>query len=356
MKILLTASFKNGIFCNGLQQNIITLAELIKDLDHEPLIVVNHKIDECKDPPLDILIMEEHEIKDQEDIDICLQTGWVISNKDIDSLNTKNKNFKNIHIHYGNRLLADIEQSSWHNRCIPNYKVDEVWISPHYNFSRQYFKSFYNNKNVKILPYIWSDKYIKEQESILNQQGLSAFYKKGSEKNIGILEPNLNMTKHCLPSILICEELYNNKKNLFEKLNVYCCSRILDKKYFRSLMWETNIQKDQKVMFHYRKNISEIFAKESNVIVSNQLLNGLNYTYLEAIYFNLPLIHNSEFIKDFGYFYENYNTIDGAKQLSNAIIFHDENLEEYQTKNKVLLNKYSPKNKDNIENYKILFS
>ena len=58
MNILLTASYKNGIFCNGLQQNIVFLAELFKDIGFEPLIAIDHGIDECIDPPNDILILE----------------------------------------------------------------------------------------------------------------------------------------------------------------------------------------------------------------------------------------------------------------------------------------------------------
>ena len=54
MKILLTANYKNGVFSNGLQQNIVFLAELLKKIGFEPIIAINHKIDDCVDPPKDI--------------------------------------------------------------------------------------------------------------------------------------------------------------------------------------------------------------------------------------------------------------------------------------------------------------
>ena len=62
MKVLLTANFENGLFSNGLQQNIIFLSELLIELGFNPIIAVNHDIDKCIDPPCDILIIEKNEI------------------------------------------------------------------------------------------------------------------------------------------------------------------------------------------------------------------------------------------------------------------------------------------------------
>jgi len=47
MNILLTANYKNGLFSNGLQQNIVFLAELLKGIGFTPIIAINHKIEEC---------------------------------------------------------------------------------------------------------------------------------------------------------------------------------------------------------------------------------------------------------------------------------------------------------------------
>ena len=84
MKILLSASLNKGLFCNGLTQNIITLAELIKNIGHEPIIAINHEMDECKDPPIGILIVERDEIDEYGPYDYVLQTGWVIDNAQVE--------------------------------------------------------------------------------------------------------------------------------------------------------------------------------------------------------------------------------------------------------------------------------
>ena len=355
MNILLTASFDKGLFCNGLQQNIVFLAELIKDLGHTPIIALSHDIDKSIDPPTDILLIERGEIKDLGKIDYLLQTGWVVSNRDIDYLKEKNPACKNIHIHYGNRLLADVEQCKWDNLCVGIHRVDEVWVSPHYEFSFAYFKTYYKTQKVFELPYIWDDKYIKIHADIFREAGTPCEYNPDAEKNIGILEPNLNMTKNCIPSIFIADELMNQHENLFNKLTVYCSSKIREKKYFRSLMWNLDITKKNKIIFADRKKVSLIFAKESNVIISHQLLNALNYTYLEALYFNIPLVHNSEYIKSTGYYYPDYETQLGAKALHEALTYHDKNLDSYKKSAKEVLYRYSPKNPLVKERYRDLF-
>ena len=61
MKVLLTANYKNGMFSNGLQQNVITLSKLLRNLGLEVIIAINHPVDECIDPPTNILIIEDKE-------------------------------------------------------------------------------------------------------------------------------------------------------------------------------------------------------------------------------------------------------------------------------------------------------
>jgi hypothetical protein len=355
MNIVLTASFNKGIFCNGLQQNIIFLADMLKEMGYNPIICLNHEINKSIDCPANLLIVEKKELLEFDDIDFLLQTGWVVDNKTIDFIKIKNPKMKNVHVHYGNRMLADVEQASWDTVSVGTHKVDEVWISPHYEISTNYFKTFYQTERVFILPYIWSSKYIDIHENIWNKAGLSCKYDPESVKKIGIVEPNLNITKSCIPAIMLVEEYYNSYFSSFDRLNVYCSSRIRDAKYFKSLMWNLNIIKDKKVTFCNREKISKVFSNDCNVIVSHQLLNALNYTYLEALHFNIPLVHNSEYIKDAGYYYPDYDTKIGSKALSDALSFHDSNLEKYAKKAEAVLYRYSPKNPKVRSKYEKLF-
>jgi len=356
MDIVLTAGFDKGVFCNGLQQNIVFLAELLKDIGHEPILCLNHDLDKSIDAPENIMTINRKDLIKLNNIDYVLQTGWVVENVLIDKLKEIHPKLKNIHIHYGNRMLADIEQAPRDNICVGNHGVDEVWISPHYEISTQYFKTFYNTQKVFILPYIWSPKYVQAHERIWNTAGESCYYNPGRPKNIAIVEPNLNITKSCIPAIMAAEELLNFEEDSFDKLIVYCSAKMAKKRYFRSLMWCLNLAKKNKIYFDSRQKISKVFAKECSIVLSHQLLNALNYTYLEALYFNIPVVHNSEYIKEAGYYYADYNTQDAAAALKSAISFHDKNLDQYKEEAAKVLWRYSPENPLVKERYRKLFA
>ena len=121
-------------------------------------------------------------------------------------------------------------------------------------------------------------------------------------------------------------------------------------------MWQLDMTKNHKIDFASRKKVSLIFSHEANVVVSHQLLNALNYTYFEALYFNIPLVHNSEYIKGAGYYYPDYDTKKGGQALYEALTFHDNHLELYKEKSQKIIFKYSPKNPEVIRLYKKLFS
>ena len=74
--------------------------------------------------------------------------------------------------------------------------------------------------------------------------------------------------------------------------------------------------------------------------------------YLEAIYLNIPLLHNSELISDYGYFYPE-NDIDKAFiELNKIIENHAKSLKLYKRNCDQILKKFSSKNKKNIIDYK----
>ena len=359
MNILLTANFERGLFCNGLQQNIVFFAELIKDLGYTPILCINHSAEKCIDAPGDIITLEEKDIHQYcKKIDFIINCAFSLDKENIDFLSDKNPRCKNIHVLYGNSMLADIERCSW-DHAMPNqaYKVDEVWISPHYDFSFSYFKTYYNTDKVLELPYIWSSKYVDMHEKIWSRGGKTCFYSPHEKKNIGIVEPNLNITKHCLPAIMIVEEYFRNyNQDSFGRLISYCSQKLADKRFFKFFIWSLEIAKKGKIQFGGREKISKIFSSECNIILSHQLMNGLNYTYLEALHFNIPLVHNSEYIKDAGYYYPDYEIKKGAARLNEALNFHDKNIEEYNSKAKSVIERYSPKNPQVIERYKKLLS
>jgi hypothetical protein len=88
-----------------------------------------------------------------------------------------------------------------------------------------------------------------------------------------------------------------------------------------------------------------------DVVVCHQLLNPLNYIYLDVAYMGYPVLHNAPMCKDLGYYYEGSDTKDGAKQLNWILENHDNHIDEYNEKNKKALWRYSVNNPELVATY-----
>ncbi len=62
-----------------------------------------------------------------------------------------------------------------------------------------------------------------------------------------------------------------------------------------------------------------------------------------------PLIHNSEFLRDYGYYYPAFAADEGGRALIDAFARHDQQLEAYSAKNKALIARLAPTHPANIK-------
>jgi hypothetical protein len=64
-----------------------------------------------------------------------------------------------------------------------------------------------------------------------------------------------------------------------------------------------------------------------------------------------PVLHNAPLCKDLGYYYENSDTVDGAKKLDYILSKHDENIDAYNERNDKVLMRYYADNMELVETY-----
>ena len=102
-----------------------------------------------------------------------------------------------------------------------------------------------------------------------------------------------------------------------------------------------------------RFNLADAMGRDGGIIVSHHWENGLNYLYYEALYGGFPLVHNSPFLKDIGYYYEGFDIWDGVKTLERAALQHNETRDEYDLKAKALLNSVDSNQKRVIDAYDV---
>lgn len=243
---------------------------------------------------------------------------------------------QNVYVIYsmmGNIYTHDLETVIYdkgYNEAVPERNIfDEIWVSPHFEYSIEYYKIRYGLENIHVGPYIWSDYLVKGKPTTI--------YNKGDKLNIAICEPNISDKKNCMIPICICEK----GEQYIENMRCYCTTKLRENKYFVSFVSSLNINKKGKALFNNRNVITDIL-NTCNCVISTTQEWDLNYLFLECFYFGIPLIHNSKMLQDYGYYYPDLDISKGVEQIERVVKTHDTKL--YIEKHKHILHKYSMDN------------
>lgn len=207
---------------------------------------------------------------------------------------------------------------------------------------------------VYTVPYLWDPIFINQSISEIADKKLKFGYKKKSLRNgavISIFEPNISAVKMGVIPVMICENTYSNNPTLIKKVNFLNGIEMATHATFFHLVNRSALYQDNKLAITPRDFFAHVMANGSNVVVAHQLECTDNYAYLDALYGDYPLVHNSPTFRDVGYYYPDCDIDSGTEALIEAITSHDTNLDSYSAANKKFINNFSPLNKNNIDNY-----
>jgi mannosyltransferase OCH1-like enzyme len=362
-----------NIFSNGIKQNILFFYDLLENIGYDVYLVVwddkfkytNHlnfwNNGNIKYIRLSqILSINPH---------IVIQFGFDIAYDLMKSL--KEKNIRVVFYECSNNYLIESESCLFSNNNatdfqynkLENYTFDEIWLIPQMvNSCKHYMKTLYRT-NVVNVPFVWSPSIIENYSNEFSKiDNINLFYKnRGKEKNISIFEPNLSIMKWSLPSILICENVERTISDNKLIKHVYVTNiKTEDKTFkfslFNKLLKSLDLYKNKKLSVEARYNSLYFMSKYSDIAVSHQMENPLNYLYLDLAWMGWPIVHNAHLCKDVGYYYEGFDYEQGAEILKDVILTHDDNVEEYVKRNRSAINRYLPTNKYLQEQYKQLIN
>ena len=107
-------------------------------------------------------------------------------------------------------------------------------------------------------------------------------------------------------------------------------------------MNQLDIVRAHKAVFLGRFDTPQFLAEKTDIVVSHQWENPLNYLYLEVCWQGYALVHNAHLCPDLGYYYRDNDVNDGAAQLGRAIREHDANADAYRHRQRELIRRYLP--------------
>ena len=198
---------------------------------------------------------------------------------------------------------------------------------------------------------MWSPVFI--DYVIKNHPDINTYYQPSTEpKRISSFEPNIDVVKFTMYNILIVEQAYRENKDSIKHFYVTnTTDKMKESKLFVEIINNFDITKDHIMSFEERYRMPYFLAEYTDIVISHQWENPLNYAYLDALYLNYPLVHNAHMIKESGYYYNEFNVKEGKNQLLKVLTEHDNNLEEYNENSQKTLNRFLPTNEESIEIY-----
>ena len=368
LKIGITVNIKSAdeaLWTNGIKLNVLILYRMLKKSSKNYdvcLLNTGEFPDERRPTYLDGVPI--YNIKDKyEDIDLMIVMGAQVEAFYMMHFKIKEKK-RVVSYRCGNNYIIAAESVLFKESKDGIYQYesefDELWYIPQQHETNcGYYHTMYR-VNALIVPFVWSQFYLFNSLIEIEKSFQSGKFKKShkydsakEKKAIGIMEPNLNILKFGLLPLMIAEESYRGKvgKEKIEKVVLTNSEMIAKHKEFLGMISTFDLYRDNKISSESRYQTAYIITQFIDVLVCHQLLNPLNYLYLDVAYMGYPVLHNAPLCKDLGYYYEGSDTIAGAKKLDWILKNHDKNIDKYNEKNKAALQRYHSDNPELIETY-----
>ena len=357
------------MFSNGIRQNAMYFMELLVNIGYDVELIVLGNIENINNVygfDSRYKFSKYEEILDRK-FDVVVQFVYQLSTDA--ALALKKQKVKLVAYNCGNSYIITLEEVIFNKKHNYSHQYasfesygqifDEIWSIPQMMNTNQYYWQTLFRCETKEVPFIWSNIAVNQLESEREKIGSTLFYRnRGEVKKLAIFEPNLNSFKWFFPALLVCENSYRqNTKNISHVYitNISDKTEKLNIDLINSLCKPLDLKRDSKISIEARWNTLQFMSNHSDIAVSHQWENPLNYLYLDLAWMGWPIVHNASLCKDIGYYYNGFNYEEGGEVLLKVVENHDKNVNEYTEKNRKLIDRYLPTNKELQKKYIKLF-
>lgn len=344
-----------SLWVNGIKQNALFLVKLLRQLDHKynAFLVNTTDIPISDKLPWDRELFPTHSFAEVWDgIDVLIMLGGGVGGLDLDNL--KKKGVKRIMYYCGAEYWRMVEAICYKKAFkIPPYyyrDYDAVWIIPQNANSNLHFLHQVTRSRPQVVPFIWDPVFLTEMADKLVAKG--KYVSRPGPKRISCFEPNIQFLKTFIYPLMIAEQAYVERPELVSRVAITCSDGFREDVDFIALANHFSLAKEPgKCVFTERHVTPWFLAEHTDVVVSHQIENPLNYIYLEACWQGYPLIHNAHLCKELGYYYEGFDVDQGKEQLLKALIGHDAHYQYYIEDQRRLIRPYLTSNPRLVKQY-----
>lgn len=352
--IFVNADGEFGLWENGLRQNVIFMYELFRAAPNcARVVLLNHgdgtptKMPEGLDVPLADVVRTPDVI---DSLDYVISLGAAIDAPTLAIL--REQGTKLVLYKGGNGAVISMEAMICQppradaERYFDIGLFDAVWMTPqHMHTFAPWTRTLYRVP-VQEVPQIWAPTFLETRPALKT----GAFgYKPGRAKwRVGMMDPNITVMKTSHMGMLVAEAAWRERRDAFEAIYISNALPHRDNSHFGSFAGSLQSARAGIMTVEPRFVSADFLANHCDAIVTHHWENGLNYVYYDVLHGAYPLIHNSEFLRDYGYYYPDFSPDIGGKVLLEAFDRHDHEFADYQAKCRALIARLAPTNPDTI--------
>lgn len=352
-------SADESLWINGIKQNAVFLAEALKSsrLVQSVWLVNTTQVPVTAALPWDLQRWPTVGFEAAKDsLDVLIELGGQVDAAQTDYLKSRGTRLVSYccgfeYVHAMESILFD--RPLWGFNLFVNQRYDDVWVIPQVEPISGHFFSTLRRRPTTVVPFVWHPMFIQARSEAYPNGG--CYLPQPGTKRLSVMEPNLNVVKFCLYPILIAEEAYRREPQAIGHLHVTNAEHLAkNSKEFIALMNQLDIVRNHKVRFVGNYPTPQFLSEMTDLVISHQWENPLNYFYLEVCWQGYPLVHNAHLVYDLGYYYPGNDVQAGCARLLEALAKHDQNALAYRARQRELIARFLPDNPQVIQQYETL--
>jgi hypothetical protein len=336
-----------SLWNNGIKQNAVYLAETLKQC---PSVASVHLVnttavtitaalpwDQARWPTVSF-----EQAKDN--LDVLIELGGQISADQTAYLKTQDCRLISYccgfeYVHVMQSVLFN--RPMWGYDLFVNQRYDAIWMVPQVATNSQSYFETLRRRPAQVVPFVWDPIFVNQRSQGFDHHG--EYRPRPGPKRLTVMEPNNDIVKFCMYPAFIAEEAYRQRPQDIEILQVTNAERLArESKEFIAVMNQLDIVRQHKAVFLGRFDTPQFLSQMTDVVISHQIENALNYFYFDVCWQGYPLVHNAYMCSDLGYYYEGNNVKDGSRRLLEVLGTHDGSWQDYLARQRQVLNRYLP--------------
>lgn len=236
-------------------------------------------------------------------------------------------------------------------------QYDEIWLSGQDTLFASLMRTAHRCAVYEV-PYLWHPEFVEQRSTRIQAHGFRYGYvcQKDDQKTdigmrVAIFEPNVSVVRSSSIPMLICDDAYRADPTSVKAMHVLNSLHMKDHATLRCLANSLDIVRAHRATFHGLHDVVSFMSQFADVVVAHQWQKAQNYTALDVLYGNYPLIHNAEWMKEAGYYYPDFDITAGARLLRQVAEEHGRALDEYRGRSRQLFSQIDPFRQFNLDAY-----